>query len=473
MEHLEKKKLQAQEIQNERRTEWKKSPSQFVRDVLLKTPNKEQELIFDAISKHDSVAVRSGHGIGKTFAAAAIAQWFLSCFPESKVITTAPTWSQVKDVLWAEIHNLSYGTILRDMWEYQITRIVVDESHFAMGRSTDKPERLEGFHAPYLMFIVDEAKGISDAIYNAIKGTQTTKTKILLISTPSPNPMGAFYKACTEKKSLWKVLHFSSIGASQVNQDWVKKMKIEYGENNPIYQMKVLGEFPEITEDMLIPFKHITTACTQDFDGSFPRFKTEYNRVIGVDVARFGSDKTVIMVMDEYNGMWILRHCEAYTKKPTTFVFGKVIELDNKWKANKIKVDDTGIGGAVTDMLNNSQLSDKVVPFISASTSDFDDEDKKIFLNWKSKSYDKMRKLFERGSIQIHETGELLDQLSLLRYEFTNNGKLKIKDFPEDETFKTKKSPDYTDAMMIAISDTGVDTGGVSFAKINYEETPY
>ena len=66
----------------------------------------KQKQIVDLLQHNRRVAVRSGHGVGKSFVAAAITLTWLMRHKESMVVTTARTWTQVKRVLWGNIHNL-------------------------------------------------------------------------------------------------------------------------------------------------------------------------------------------------------------------------------------------------------------------------------------------------------------------------------------------------------------------------------
>ena len=149
-------------------------PVHFIQNILGAEPEPYQADVLDALAESPRVAVRSGHGVGKTAVAAWAVTWFLVTRPLSKVPTTAPTFEkQVRDILWAEIHRWVRESVLARELSLSQTRMAVkgfEEEWFAVGMSAERPENLEGFHAPHLLYVVDEAKGVSDSIFDGIQG---------------------------------------------------------------------------------------------------------------------------------------------------------------------------------------------------------------------------------------------------------------------------------------------------------------
>jgi hypothetical protein len=227
-------------------------------------------------------------------------------------------------------------------------------------------------------------------------------------------------------------------------------MKKKYGERSAIYQMKVLGDFPSEAEDTLIPWQHVDAATKRLINIDYSK---EYERRISVDVARFGMDKTVIKVIDVQNELYKVIHVHSFAKEPTTFTVGEVLRIDREFHANKIRVDAGGgdLGAGVVDQLMTTEVDFKVESFVAGGTHGFSDDDKQFYTNWKSKSYDHLRVLFEQGRISIPTNDELMEQLILLRKDYGSNGKLKILDY--DDELKGSdikhKSPDFADALNI------------------------
>ena len=250
---------------------WRKEPVKFVKYQLKASLWKKQEEILEAMLENRRVAVRSCNGSGKTFIAAHAVLWWLRCFPDSVVITTAPTEHQVRDVLWREIRRAYHdnekligGKLLR-------TSLELDDKHYAQGLSTDTPERFQGFHEGHILFVVDEASGVREGIFEAMEGSMTSEhSRMLLLGNPTALS-GYFYEAFHRRHSLWRTIHISAFETPNLRQDeivnprlvtrqWVKDAKVNWGEDSPMYQIRVLGDFPSESEDTLISLKTIENA---------------------------------------------------------------------------------------------------------------------------------------------------------------------------------------------------------------------
>ena len=127
------------------------------------------------ILRHMSVprarlAVRTGHGVGKTYAAAALVLAFGATHPGCRVVTTAPSWLQVRDLLWAEMNALFRRARVPLGGRISSTRWQIAEDRFAVGLSTDETERFQGRHAPHVLVVFDEASGVRPALWDAAEG---------------------------------------------------------------------------------------------------------------------------------------------------------------------------------------------------------------------------------------------------------------------------------------------------------------
>ena len=149
-------------------------PLFFSRHVLGgEQPWGKQQQITLSVRDNERTAVPSGFAVGKTWVAARIVLWFLFSFPHSLVITTAPTWRQVENVLWAEIRRQHLTSVKPLGADILRTQIKIADDWFAIGVSTDEPAKFQGFHAEHVLLIFDEAGGISREIWDAAEG-QTT-----------------------------------------------------------------------------------------------------------------------------------------------------------------------------------------------------------------------------------------------------------------------------------------------------------
>jgi hypothetical protein len=131
----------------------------------------------------------------QSFIAARVALWFLYAFPNSKIISTAPTFRQVEDILWREIRSVKAKARIPLAGKLNNTSLDLSEQWFATGLSTDTPERFQGFHAVDVLLIVDEASGVAEDIFNASKGIVSSRhARVLYIGNPTTTS-GTFYNA--------------------------------------------------------------------------------------------------------------------------------------------------------------------------------------------------------------------------------------------------------------------------------------
>jgi len=218
--------------------------------------SKEREILW-SVRRNRLTAVPSCHGVGKTHTAATVVLDYITEGP-CRVVTTAPIWSQVKDLLWAEIAVRHRDSRLPIGGQLDLTRLTFGPDHFAVGFSTDQPEQFAGHHSPRLLLVVDEASGVDERIYNASKGFLTAAspdTRVLLIGNPT-KPAGTFFRAC-RADSPYNVIHMSAFDSPNLtgeevpkklamaltSKQWVDEMKEEFGEDSAEYRIRVLGQF--------------------------------------------------------------------------------------------------------------------------------------------------------------------------------------------------------------------------------------
>ena len=299
-------------------------PETFFNDVLGSSLYDKQWDIVQAIKKHKRVAVRSSNTVGKTHAVARIALWFLYSFPGSVVVTTAPTHRQIKDLLWGEIHTahararVPLGGILNQ------TEFKIAPDWYAVGVAykdgQETAESIQGYHSATgnILFIVDEASAVEPQVFEAIAGGMNSKgAKLLLIGNPTRN-IGYFADAF--KKPLFHTIHINQFDLPNVKQndivipglatkESIAEMAEEYGEESDIYRVRVLGEFPLADEDTKIALHIVENAL----DREEPTEKG-VEQIIGLDVARFGGDRTVFVRKFGYEAE-VLEIIHTYTQK--------------------------------------------------------------------------------------------------------------------------------------------------------------
>jgi hypothetical protein len=399
--------------------------------------------VMQSVRDNPFTAVRSGHGVGKSHVSARTVLWFLTAFRPSKVITTAPTWNQVINVLWAEINRIHRKSKMPIGGELLTNKLTITDEHFAIGFSTNEADKFQGHHSPNILVVFDEAPGVSDDIWEASNGLLTSpNSRFLAIGNPT-RPAGMFYDAFKNPKynkivisceDSPNVKEGKNVIPGLVTREWIKQMEDEWGRTSPIFKSRVLGEFPVEGEDTLIPLSWVERAIEKTINP-----KDESPIVMGIDVARFGTDSTVFII---YQGGKIL-HVEGYIGKALTKTAGRAIQLYSEYNCVKIGVDDIGVGGGVFDILDEKGLSVIGVNF-GATPSD-----QERFDNLKTEIFWNLRERFEKNEIDIPDNSKLLYELPSLMYEVTSRGKLRI--VSKDKMKKLgMSSPDYADALAIA-----------------------
>jgi hypothetical protein len=190
----------------ERLARYQADPVLFCREVLRFEPWSKQREILESVRDHTRTAVRSCHGAGKTATAARAALWFLAVHHGAKVVTTAPTFLQVRDLLWREIrvaHQVAGGFIGGELYD---TRLELATDWLAFGLSTDQPERFQGHHAEHLLLVVDEASGVAEEIFEASAGFLTSPgARCLLIGNPT-RTSGEFFNAFHAARGFYNTI---------------------------------------------------------------------------------------------------------------------------------------------------------------------------------------------------------------------------------------------------------------------------
>lgn len=425
---------------------YQQDPLLFNRQVLRGDIWKKQEDVMLSVRDHRKTVVKSGHGVGKTHITAKIVLWWLFSFYPSKVITTAPTWTQVENVLWKEIGHCYSTSKIPLGGRLKRTGLSLEaEDWFAIGLSTDESERFQGFHSPNLLVIFDEAPGVQPIIWEAAHGLMTGENnKFLGIGNPI-SPSGPFFDAFKED-SGYNRIHISCLDCPNVVQNkevfpglttkqWCEDREREWGKNSPLFMSRVVGDFPVEGADTLIPLSWCWAACNKK-----PEF-AEKNKYMGIDVARYGDDETVITIFQPpLKRKWKIR------QKDTMQIANFAVNLFNEERPNVIVVDDTGVGGGVTDRLLELRLPTVGINFSESANN------RGMFKGIRDEMYWTVREKFRTGLIALDKTEDamLINQLSAIKYKVLPNGKIKVEG--KDEMKKRGlPSPDEADSFVLAV----------------------
>ena len=421
--------------------ELKQDPIYYSKEILKTELWEKEKEILQALKDYKEVSVKSCHASGKTFTAAIAVHWWLAK-EDSIVITTAPTFRQVKEILWREIRSAVIGKGIYPEATILDTQINLRDKWFALGLSTDRPDQFQGFHSANLLVVVDEASGVTQEIYEAIDGL--SPTKILLIGNPLKNE-GRF--ADSFKNTLVHKITISAFDTPNVKEGRsvipglitsgdVERMKSYYGEDSDVYRVRILGEFPLADVDSLISVDDIAKAIQRQVD-----VKKQWEKKMGVDVARFGDDRSAIVIRQMEK---VLRK-EVFSSLDTMQITGNVLRIakEEGVSPQNINIDVIGIGAGVVDRLKEQGWD------VGAVNVGESAEDSEHYLNLRAELY--------AGKVKEWiKTADLLSdddfyELATIKYKFNSKGQLQIES-KEDMKKRGINSPDVADALMLTFA---------------------
>ena len=436
---------------------WQRDPVAFVREVLGIEPWEKQVEILESVRDNPRTCVPSGHGVSKTHTAACATLWFNICYIPSKVITTAPSKRQVEELLWSEIRTLHGNARVKLGGQLDLARWKLDDDWFSVGITT-RPDaisegatRFQGYHSPNLLVIVDEAAGIDPAIHEAIEGLLTSATvRVLEIGNPtgSSGPFvdhiisDRYHTIRIDCEESPNVVAGEVIYPYLVTKDWVDDMAEKWGRDSPVYKSRVRGLVPDQATNALVSMAWVSEAFAAGVRAVVPGMRS-----MGCDVARFGDDSTVIYVVE---GSRII-HAEGFVGQDTTKTAGQVAWLAQHFDipGERIAIDDTGVGGGVTDQLrNNHELFVDGVNF-SATAHDKDE-----FYNRRAEMWWALR-TFLKSEASLADAPDrakqnLPKELPAPTYD-TSTGRIRLE--PKEKIKKRiGRSPDDGDALALALS---------------------
>lgn len=440
------------------------NPVEFVKRVLKAEPDPWQVEALNALATNKRVAIRSCHGVGKTALESWSTLWFLMTRYRPKIICTAPTAHQLRNVLMGELNKwLRQSPLLTELFDVQKTSIRLradPENWCVLARSANRPENIAGFHSQSILFVIDEASGVDDEIFEAIQGALTTSdAKLLICGNPTRNT-GFFRDAFFNDRDSYFTMKVSYTDSPRVTKDYSERMIKSYGIDSNVVRVRVLGEFPTSESDGLIALELIEAAVNRELEpiGEL---------VIGVDVARFGDDETVIQprIGDVALNSIVYRKADLMTTCGR--IVRRVQELLSTYKLGHatINVDDDGVGGGVTDRLREVFREKNLRVEVNPCHNGGKARDKH-YRNWAAETWFNLRDRFVSGNISIPRDEVLTAQLSTRKYRLSSDDRLQLEPKP-DYKKRTGRSPDRADALVLAFAQTSQASPPPNFPMMN------
>jgi hypothetical protein len=433
---------------------YRDDPVAFVEDVLKAQPLPwQKDLLLAVAAGERRISVRAGHGVGKSCACSWLLLWrMLTAFPQ-KSVCTAPTASQLYDALFAELKHWAnrLPDSLRDLLEVFADRIAfkgAPESSFISARtsSAERPEALAGVHSEHVLLICDEASAIPEAVFESASGSMSGHTATtVLISNPTRNS-GLFFRTHHQLSSEWKTMHVSCKDNPLVSEDFIKQIAATYGEASNAYRVRVLGEFSLRDDDSLIAAELVDAAMTRDIV-----INTNEPIVYGVDVARFGGDRTVLL---KRQGNVVLGY-KYWSGEDLMGTVGRIVHEAKMDNPAEILVDTIGLGGGVADRLR--ELGHKVIDVNVSESVAMNQSAAKL----RDELWLSVKAWLETRAVKLPKDDDLRQELIGPTYSFTSNGKVKVEGKSEMKR-RGMRSPDIADALCISFATSAGIVGGRS-----------
>ena len=425
-----------------------RSPTLFVREVLGVEPLDYQAEFLEAIADGErKISIRSGHGTGKSTAASWAMLWYFLMHYPNKVVVTAPTSSQLFDALFAEmkrwINELpdAFKEVL-NVKSDRVEHTAAPSEMFISARTSraETPEALAGVHSEHVMLIVDEASGVPEQVFEAAAGSMSGHNATTIMLSNPTRSSGTFFESQNRLADSWWTRRWSCIDSPLVSDEFIEEMKLRYGEESNAFRIRVLGEFPQADDDTIIPFHLVETATHRDIEGD-----SDLPSVWGLDVSRFGNDKTALC---KRQGS-VVTEIRSWAGLDLVQTVGRVVAeyealLPSK-QPREILVDSIGLGSGVVDRLRELGLPVRGINVAEAPSMGG------TYLNLRSELWFKTKAWFEDRACKLPKDDQLVAELTGIRYSFTSSGKMKAES--KDEMRKRGlASPDLADALCLTMA---------------------
>ena len=442
----------------------------------------KQAEILRAVVTSPRVVVKSCHASGKSFLLGRLLLWFLARYEDSIVITTAPTWSQVEKTIWGEVRS-ALTKSKYPFEQYQkvaLTKLVMGPKRYAYGLSTsvtksDEGVKFQGMHADNVLVIIDEAPGVDAKIWTAIEGARAGgNVRIVAMGNPTISS-GPFHDAFTTGRSGWTPFTIScfdtpnlkgldigqllSLSEEELDKGekgrtylttrrWVKEKYFEWGPGHPLWESRVLGEFPKQSEDALLSLAWLEAAKDSQLKG-------EGRMVAGLDVAGPGEAETSLTIR---RGPQIILHRQWTMPDPRGEILAILKSQEIQPYLEAVNVDVIGIGWYIYQ-----HLLDAKIPAIPVNIAEPSNDSEK-YCNSKAEHYWGLRMRFATGEVSGLSDEATIGQLAGIRYRHNSRGQVEIES-KEQAAKRGVPSPDRAESIMLCFANRTKEYGALAYYK--------
>lgn len=393
----------------------------------------------------NKITIRSWHGVGKSTILSMIIIWFLFCFKDCKIPCTAPTQSQMYDVLWWELHTwikkLPEWVQSHFIRQSDYIRISENPTMWFARAATGKKENTEALawlHADDMLLVVDEASWVPDEVFNSSKWALTSPNTIFIMISNPTRLSWYFYRSHNELKDSFACLHFNSEESPIVDQAFVDEIIQENGIESDQYNIRVKGEFPNdvLDSDWYSKLFDINSI-------EFVPIAPFRPNIMWVDPAGQGKDQTIVVARDTFYAKILAKQQTSTDLSVAELVVANAysygIPIEN------VVYDNFGVWANL--WMEMSNLGRPVWVNVGHKA-----HNEKIFENLRAELYRRVAERLKKWGKLIWSKESRKD-LNMIEYKRGLNGKIKI--MSKDEMRKKFwKSPDVADALMMSFFRT-------------------
>ena len=406
------------------------------------------ERLTNPATRHDhiQIAVSSGHGIGKSAFMGVITTWAMSCHAHCRGTITAGSGKQLETKTRPEIGKWIRASLAESWFDIKAESIRSTQTNapdsWRMDFVTWSKEQTEPFQGLHnldriILVIFDEASAIADEVWDATEGALTDEGTIIIwlaFGNPTKNT-GRFRQCFGNLAHRWKTFQIDSRTVEGTDKEQIAKWQEDYGEDSDFFRVRVRGEFPRAGSNQFISSESVE-ACR--------KFKAEgyqhLPKILAIDVARFGEDKTVI-ASRQGRKVVILKKVRGFDTVQSSNLLVEQIKQQNP---DAVIVDADGIGGGVVDYVR--ALGYKVFEFHGGLRAN----DSVQYVNRRTEIWGQMREALT-GPLDIPDDPELAADLTGPEYGFSNKQQT-VLEKKEDMKLRGLESPDLGDAVAMTFA---------------------
>lgn len=430
---------------------------ELMQELRLAIKENRNAFAMRTICKVFQEAVASGRGIGKSAALAMLLHWFLSTRVGGTCIVTANTEQQLLTRTWPELGRWVTMSINGHWFDKTATKLVpapwfaeslrrdlkLDTSYYyahAQLWSEENPDAFAGAHNSHgMMVLFDEASGIAEPIWRVTEGffTEPVVDRYWLAFSNPRRTTGAFFECFHKMRDYWRTRQIDGRNVEGTDKAVYDRIIAKYGPDSNEAYVEVYGKFPNTGDKQFV-----SRSIAQEAQQREVSKDEGAALVMGVDVSRFGDDKSVICFRQGRDAKTI--PWKQYRNLSTVELTNRIAEAADKYRPDAIFVDGNGVGGGVVDLLKS--LGYRVVEVQFGASAN----DKDRYLNKRVECWDRMREWLLSGCIPSNR--ELVDDLCNIEYSYTavkNQLKLESKD---DMKRRGMASPDEADALAMTFA---------------------